>query len=379
MKKKYIFLIAIIFFLTLTTIHAESNDTTISVSDESEINKAPLAISEDTQELSQSYEETKLEQSYFYDADDDEYYDDDTVITNNVVKYYGDTSKKFKIKVLDDNYDEIEGVYVSFGRDWDSLKEKQTNSYGNVYFPINYKVGTHYVMTYIECENDDGTTSDNYFLAENKVTIKTTIPTKTLSKHINEKNKKFKIKFLDTKGKPLKNTKVQIKVKNKVYKVKTNSKGIASIKINAFKVGKHTITAINPKSKEKRKITVTIKKKYVVRTTVVKVKKVKDGELFIKKGKKLPYGKGDAVICFPEYRKSSQYPRGLNIDAWYYGNSNEDISPHHIKLIKAKVYYKSSSGKIKTKIVKSNKYGCYMYAPFMKNYAPYKVKIWYKA
>lgn len=272
MKKKYIFLIAIIFFLALTTIHAESNDTAISVSETPEISDEALAVSEDTQELSQSNEEIKLEESYYYDAYDDEFYDDDTVITNNVVKYYGDTSKKFKIKVLDDDYNEMEGVYVSFGRNWDNLKEKQTNYYGNVYFPINYKVGTHYVMTYIECENDDGTINNNYFIADNIVTIKSTIPTKTLTKHINEKNKKFAIKFLTTKGKPLKNTQVKIKVKGKTYKVKTNSKGIAYIKINSFKVGKHSITAINPKSKEQRKITVTIKKKAKVVTMSIKYK-----------------------------------------------------------------------------------------------------------
>ena len=272
MKKKYIFLITIIFFLALTTAHAESNNTAMAVSDNLETNDDQLAISEENIELTQSDEDTKLEESYFYDSEADDFYDDDTVITNDVVKYYGDTSKKFKVKVLDDDYNEMEGVYVSFGRDWDSLKEKEANAYGNVYFPINYKVGTHYVMTYIECVNDDGTTSENYFIADNIVKIKSTIPTKTLSKHINEKKKKFAIKFLTTKGKPLKNTVVKIKVKSKTYKVRTNSKGIAYIKINSFKVGKHTITAINPKSKEKRKITVTIKKKAKVVTLSAKYK-----------------------------------------------------------------------------------------------------------
>ena len=190
MKKKYIFLITIIFFLALTTAHAESNNTAMAVSDNLETNDDQLAISEENIKLAQSDEDTKLEESYFYDSEADDFYDDDTVITNDVVKYYGDTSKKFKVKVLDDDYNEMEGVYVSFGRDWDSLKEKETNAYGNVYFPINYKVGTHYVMTYIECVNDDGTTSENYFIADNIVKIKSTIPTKTLSKHINEKKKK---------------------------------------------------------------------------------------------------------------------------------------------------------------------------------------------
>ena len=274
MKKKYLFIIFIIFLLALTTANAETNDTAPmeSVDDAPTINDEKLAVSEDNALSTNNADDEKLEESYFYDADMGEYIDDDTVITNDVVKYYGDTSKKFKVKVLDDDYYEMEGVYVSFGKDWDSLKEKRTNSYGNVYFQINYAVGTHYVMTYIECENDDGTTSSNYFIADNIVTIKSTIPTKTLSKYVNQKNKKFAIKFLTTKGKPLKNTKVKIKVKGKTYTVKTNSKGIVYIKINSFKVGKHTITAINPKSKEKRKITVTIKKKPKVVTLPAKYK-----------------------------------------------------------------------------------------------------------
>lgn len=68
-----------------------------------------------------------------------------------------------------------------------------------MYFPINYNVGTYYVITYVECDDNE-----SYLIADNTVKIKTTIPTNILTKHIKPKNIQFSIKFLNTKGKALK-------------------------------------------------------------------------------------------------------------------------------------------------------------------------------
>ena len=367
MKKKYIFLIAIIFFLALTTIHAESNDTAMAVSDNLEVNDEPLAVSEEPT-LSMDNNTEPLEKSYYYDESEDELYEDDTLVTHNVVKYYGDKDTKFKVKVLGDDYEPLAGVYVSFGKDWDVLKEKLTNSYGNAYFPINYKVGTHNVITYLECDNEDDPLNECYFFAKNKVTIKSTIPTKTLTKYVTQKNKKFAIKFLTTKGKPLKNTKVQIKIKGKTYKVRTNSKGIAYIKINSFKVGKHTITAVNPKSKEKRKITVTIKKKPKVKTVTLKVK---NSDYFPSKS----INKYDEIHTVYE-TKYMQYSPGVFVEARYkYGLDN----PIKIKLVKAKVWFKNKkTGKIITRTSSKTQGGYDIYFKLIKGYTPYKAKVWYR-
>ncbi len=89
--------------------------------------------------------------------------------------------------------------------------------------------------------------------------VKSTIPTKSLSNHVKDKNKLFSVKFLNKKGKLLKNSKVKVKIKNKWYLFKTNAKGLIKFKINNFKKGKHFIIAFNLFSKEKRKITVNIR------------------------------------------------------------------------------------------------------------------------
>lgn len=362
-NKKFLILILLVFLLAITAVNAQDNDTAVIASG-------------DNDTVLESSQDEKLETTYFYDDDTGEEYVDDTVETHNVVKYYGDKSKKFKVTVYDQDYNLESGVYVQFGRDWDSLVEKRTNSNGVVSFPINYGVGKHSVMTYIECEDyDDGTPNFNYYIAHNTVTVKSTIPTKTVSKHINEKNKKFSIKFLNVKGKALKNKVVRIKVKGKTYKVKTNSKGIAKIKINSFKVGTHKITAINTASGEKKKIKVKILKKYKVRSVTFKVVKLKDGEYFSKKSTGLI--KGDRILCFKKYKTRGQYPRGVNIEHWYCGKY-EDIEPHHTLLLKAKLYYKNSNGKVITKTKKANKWGGIDTFSFVKGYTPYKVKVWYR-
>lgn len=356
MKKGYILLICILCLLTVSAVNAQDNITNeISTSDDS-----PVELSTQDGE--------KLDKTYFYDVENDIRYADDTVETKNVVKYYGDKNTKFKIIVYDDDYNLESGVYVSFGKDWSSLVEKRTNSYGVVNFPINYKVGKHSVMTYIECED-----SENYFLAHNTVTIKSTIPTKTIFKSVGDKNRKIEIKFLDTKGKALKNKVVKIKFNGKTYKAKTNSKGIAKIKIKKLNVGTYKLTAINPVSKEKRTVKLKI---YKTKTASAKVVNIKDGELFKTKCRYLE--KGDAIICFKEYRKNVQYCRGINIDHWYAGSDGEDIEPHHTQLLKAKVFYKNSKGKVITKTKKANKWGMIPCFEFVKGYNAYKVKVWYR-
>jgi len=243
MKMRYAAILIFIALVSISAVSAMDNQTIIS------------AESDDVDEtLSVSNDEDTLDKSYFYDAYYDDTYEDDTVVTHNVVKYYGDTDTKFKVKVYDADYYPEEGVYVSFRVDWGNYKEKVTNANGIVYFPLNYKVGKYYVDTYIESED-----SESYWYADNTVTIKSTIPTKELVKY-STSHKKFKIRFLDTKGHALKNTVVKIKKNGKWHKFKTNSKGYIKIK-SKFKVGKNKITAYNPVSKEKRKISVVVLKK----------------------------------------------------------------------------------------------------------------------
>lgn len=352
MNAKYLILIGILFLLALTGVSAQDNTTAVDdnlkTADESIIS---------------TVEGEKLEKTYFYDADTDEEYEDDTVVTHNVVKYYGDRDTKFKVKVYDEDYNPEGGVYVSFGK-IGNLKDKKTNQNGIVYFPINYKVGKYEVETYIESE--DGL---SFWSAYNTVKIKSTIPTKTLTKYATQKNKKFSIKFLDTKGKALKNKVVKITIKGKTYKKRTNSKGIVKIKINSFKIGKHKITAYNPVSKEKRKITVKILKKVKGKTVTLKLR-IDDWRYASKKLKT-----GDVLLAVAN-SYARQHPKGISIGTMIDAGQE---GQHSTKLLQAKIWFKNEyTGKIKTKIVGTSYHGYNIkHVKWIEDYVPYKAKIWY--
>ena len=352
MNAKYLILIGILFLLALTGVSAQDNTTAVDdnlkTADESIIS---------------AVEGEKLEKTYFYDEDTDEEYEDDTVVTHNVVKYYGDRDTKFKVKVYDEDYNPEGGVYVSFGK-IGNLKDKKTNQNGIVYFPINYKVGKYEVETYIESE--DGL---SFWSAYNTVKIKSTIPTKTLTKYATQKNKKFSIKFLDTKGKALKNKVVKITVKGKTYKKRTNSKGIVKIKINSFKIGKHKITAYNPVSKEKRKITVKILKKVKGKTVTLKLR-IDDWRYASKKLKT-----GDVLLAVAN-SYARQHPKGISIGTMIDAGQE---GQHSTKLLQAKIWFKNEyTGKIKTKIVGTSYHGYNIkHVKWIEDYVPYKAKIWY--
>ena len=352
MNAKYLILIGILFLLALTAVSAQDNST---VADDN--------LKADDENTLSSAENDKLETTYYYDANTDEEYEDDTVVTHNVVKYYGDRDTKFKVKVYDEDYNPEGGVYVSFGK-IGNLKDKKTNPDGIVYFPINYKVGKHEVKTYIESE--DG---QSFWIAYNTVKIKSTIPTKALTKYVTQKNKKFKIKFLDTKGKPLKNKVVKITVKGKTYKKRTNSKGIAKIKINAFKIGKHKITAYNPVSKEKRKITVRILKKVHGKTVTLKLR-IDDSRYASKKLKT-----GDVLLGVAN-SYTRQHAKGISIGTMI--DAGQEFQ-HSTRLLQAKIWFKNEyTGKIKTKIVGTSHKGYNIkHVKWIEDYVPYKAKVWY--
>jgi hypothetical protein len=247
---------------------------------------------------------------------------------------------------------------VSFGKQFGSQKEKVTNRNGIVYFPINYKVGTHDVETHIDA--DDGA---SYWSAYNTVKIKSTIPTKELVKY-STSHKKFKIRFLDTKGHALKNKVVKIKKNGYWYKFKTNSKGYIKIQ-STFKVGKHKITAYNPVSKEKRKISVVVLKKGTHKVNV-KFHKSESGAGV----KKLKNGDGLYTIYSTKY---GQYYPG----AYVQGFSSGIELPKHTKIIKAKFFFKNKkTGKVITKTSKNGGYA--INVNLVNGYLPYKATVWYK-
>ena len=91
---------------------------------------------------------------------------------------------------------------------------------------------------------------------KNRITVKTTLITKNISKKA-KKSSKFTVKVLNSKGKAYSKQAIKIKFKGKTYKIKTNKRGIAKFKIpKNLKPGKYTIKTTYKKLTNKNKIIV---------------------------------------------------------------------------------------------------------------------------
>ena len=342
---KYLIILIFIILVSITAVSAEDNHTIISTSDDGDA-------------LSQNADEVKLEKTYYYPNSKDRYVDD-SVVTHNVVKYYGDSEKKFKVVVYDKDKNPQSGVKVSLIKDAKYTK-RTTNSKGVAYFPLNYKPGTYDVETYIEDDN-------GFFSAYNTVKVKSTIPVSELVKYSTSK-KKFQIKFLDSKGKALKNTRVEVKIKGKIHKLKTNSRGIVKIKSTRFKIGKDKIVAYNPASGETRKIPV-----FVLEKGMHKINIRIDDPTGYYPTKKLK--NGDSISTEYESRQGRQNSPGVYI--WAISKGLEGAK--HTKLIKAKIFFKNKyTGKVITKTLsKLVDHTTFIQKP-VKGYSPYKATVWYR-
>ena len=164
-------------------------------------------------------------------------------ITENkaLTMYYG-AGKSYKVKVFDDNGNIAKGVEVIF-----TINNKQyartTDSQGYASFKISQKPGKYTI-----------TSEYKGFKVSNKITVKSTIITKNIAVK-KGKTIKFTAKLVNKNGKILKNKKITFKFKGKTYKVKTNKKGKAILKITKkYKKGKYTIKTSYGKLQIKNKI-----------------------------------------------------------------------------------------------------------------------------
>ena len=164
-------------------------------------------------------------------------------ITENtgLAMYYG-AGKSYKVRVCDDNGNFVSGLKVKFTVGGKTYYSK-TNANGYAYFKITLKPGKYTI-----------TAQYNGVKVSNKITVRSTILTKNI-KVKKGKTIKFTAKLLNKYGKILKNKKITFKFKGKTYKVKTNKKGQATLKITKkYKRGKYTITTKYGKLTVKNKI-----------------------------------------------------------------------------------------------------------------------------
>lgn len=144
--------------------------------------------------------------------------------------YYGSTVS-YKVRLVDSNGNSIgAGQQVQFKVNGKTYSVK-TDANGYATCPVKLGIGTYTITA--ECLG---------LKVSNKITFKATLTAKNV---VGKKSKttKFNVKLVDKNGKVLKNKKITIKVKNKKYSVKTNAKGIATLSIKNYKVGKYAVTS----------------------------------------------------------------------------------------------------------------------------------------
>ncbi|MBO5839915.1 MAG: Ig-like domain-containing protein [Methanobrevibacter sp.] len=145
----------------------------------------------------------------------------------NLVMYYG-AGSSYKVRVYDDYGRIAKNVTVKFKINGKTYSRK-TNNNGYAYLKISLKPKKYAISaTY------------KGFTVKNNVTVKSTVITKNITKK-KAKTIKFTAKLVNYKGKILKYKYIKFKFKSKIYKRKTNAKGIATLSLKNLKRGKHVI------------------------------------------------------------------------------------------------------------------------------------------
>ena len=161
----------------------------------------------------------------------------------DITMYYG-AGSVYKVKVLDENGNAAVSTPVTI-KIGSSSKTVTTDSNGYAKLQITSKPGKYTITAVYKG-----------FKVSNKLTVKTTLVTKNVAV---KKGKaiKFTAKLLSSKGKILKSKMVTFKFSGKTYKIKTNSKGIATLKVTKnLKVGSYTIKTTYGKLTVSNKVTI---------------------------------------------------------------------------------------------------------------------------
>ncbi len=163
------------------------------------------------------------------------------IIENKDVTGYDAYKTTIKFRVYNDGCKFSKGMKITVKVNKKTYK-LTTDKNGYVSLSLKLKKGK-YTVTY----------EYKGYKASNKIIVKKSLITKNI-KVKKAKTVKFTAKLLNSKGKVFKNKKITFKFKGKVYKVKTNKKGIATLKLKKLKKGTYTIKTSYAKVSVKNKI-----------------------------------------------------------------------------------------------------------------------------
>ena len=177
-----------------------------------------------------------------------------SITAKDITKYYKG-STKYSATFFDENGTLLINTLVKITVHGVSYTVK-TNSKGVATLAINLKPGTYKVV------------AENPVTGEKLTTTFKILSTITASnvKKVYTDSKKFTAKFLKSNGKALANRYIKFKLRGKVYKVKTNKYGKASLSLKSLPAGTFKIYSINADGLKK---TNTVKVYRSVRTKLV--------------------------------------------------------------------------------------------------------------
>lgn len=230
MKKKFLFILGLIFFIvsiSSVSASADVNQTIINENDDT------IGVSyDDRSVLSDSYDFGFGNFSSDIIKNITDYIDLDVP---DVTKYYGGPERlEVTFKLFDQPMKNASLKITINGVDY----YKTTNDGGKTSLALNLESGVY-----------DARVSYMYILTQKaKVTINPTVEAKDLIKTYGNASKYY-AKFIDSQGQILKNTDVKFNINGVQYTRKTNGSGIASLNIN-LNPGQYIITATNPVTNE---------------------------------------------------------------------------------------------------------------------------------
>ena len=156
-----------------------------------------------------------------------------TITAKSISKYYKG-STKYTATFVDLNGTALSNTKVKIVVNGKTYT-KTTDSKGVVSLDINLKPGTYKVTA--------TNPVTGYSLTTN-FKILSTITAKNINKVYTDA-RKFSATFYKSNGKVLANKYIKFKINGKTYKVKTNSKGVASLSVKNLKKGTHKIISYN--------------------------------------------------------------------------------------------------------------------------------------